>query len=69
MTIDDYIAERNKILLSMEDTPDADRCWVELGVANRHIGRVLDGTLRLEAVEAEINQCFRRVRKTFNMPE
>lgn len=76
MTIDDYIAQRNEIQLSAEPGNEwnkianryeawefASRAWGELGVANRHIERVLDGTLRLNQCEKEIVQCLERVRE------
>jgi len=65
VTIEDYIAERNKLYLQAESRgPEvADQCWSELGVANRHISRVLDGTLTLIFVECEIERCLRRVRE------
>jgi hypothetical protein len=67
MTIDDYIARRNQIQLKAEaiDKETADRCWAELGVANRHIQRVLGGQLPLRIVSDEIEKCFRRVTKEF----
>lgn len=63
MTIDDYIEQRNEIQLKAEalGKETADKCWAELGVANRHIERVLNGELRLAVVESEIQQCFRRI--------
>lgn len=76
MNIDDYIEERNEIGLLAEPgnagnkIPDqkeaeafAQRIWMELGVANRHIERVLKGTMSLSAVEGEIQSCLKRVRK------
>lgn len=41
----------------------AARCWIELGVANRHIARVVDGEFHLAVVELEIQQCLRRVKQ------
>ena len=54
MTIDDYIERRNEIYLAAEAEGEAegDRAWAELGVANRHIDRVLGGVLPLAAVAA-----------------
>lgn len=67
MTIDDYISERNKVYLRVQAAGKeaADRCWTELGVANRHIERVLTGALHLRVVEREIAACLRRVEKLF----
>lgn len=66
-TIDDYIERRNAIQLQAEnkDEDTAKRCRIELGVANRHIARVLEGTLSLTAVESEIEATFRRVKRMF----
>ena len=63
-TIDDYIAERNEIQLRAENKSydEGTRCWTELGVANRHIERVLNGVLPLRIVENEIAQCLDRAR-------
>lgn len=60
MNIDDYIAQRNAIQIASGDT---DECWASLGVANRHITRVIDGTMPLTpGLELEIQQCLERVR-------
>ncbi len=69
MTIDDYIEQRNHIQLIAEDQSEeiARKCWAELGVANRHIARVLDEQLPLGIVENEIVQCLQRVRKDFQI--
>ena len=69
-TIDDYIEERNAIQLKAEPLGDkeANKCWAELGVANRHITRVLDGMFELGDVEKEIEACFHRVRKMYERP-
>ena len=63
MNIDDYIKRRNDLQLKAEDVSEeaAQRCWTELGVANRHIERVLNGTLPLHVVESEIERCLQRV--------
>lgn len=63
MTIDDYIERRNKIILSADAISKdfADRIWVELGVANRHIQRVISGACLLHFVENEIKECLVRV--------
>jgi hypothetical protein len=61
MSIDDYIQQRNEIMLAAENENQAvaDRKWIALGVANRHIQRVLDGELSLTpAVEQEIQRCL-----------
>lgn len=59
MTIDDYIAKRNTIQLDAEMRGAGDAMWRRLGVANRHITRVLDGTLNLTpVVEREIVSCL-----------
>ncbi|MDE1871811.1 MAG: hypothetical protein KGI06_06255 [Candidatus Micrarchaeota archaeon] len=64
-TIDDYIERRNAIQLRAENRSKeaADRTWIELGVANRHIQRVLDGVLKLPMVEVEIEKCLTRVER------
>lgn len=71
MTIDEYIERRNALQLRAEnvDKETADRCWIELGVANRHIQRVLDGILTLNFVEDEIERCLQRVAKEFGFCE
>lgn len=65
MTIDDYIQQRNELQLIAEDTCSyssidcADEMWVRLGVANRHIERVLTGQLPLTpGLEEEIQRCL-----------
>lgn len=76
MTIDEYIEQRNAIQLKAEpgnqcnkivDRQEAERfaqrVFTELGVANRHIERVLKHAIPLKAVEGEIQSCFRRVEK------
>jgi hypothetical protein len=65
MTIDNYIEQRNDIQLRAEGVGKelADKCWVELGVANRHINRVIDEELPLSIVEDEIQKCFYRVKR------
>lgn len=58
-TIDDYINERNAIQLKAEAIADScgARCWAIMGVANRHIARVVEGILPLlPMVEKEIQQ-------------
>ena len=73
MTIDDYIEQRNELYLKAESVdsatgtpfgkkgPLADLIWTELGVANRHIERVLNGKIKLKFVEKEIDACLKRV--------
>jgi hypothetical protein len=63
MTIDDYIEQRNAIQFKAEAISEeiAAKCWIELGVANRHIERVLNGLLSLPIVEQEIIRCLQRV--------
>ncbi len=64
LSVDDYIEQRNDIQLSAESLSKdfADMVWTELGVANRHISRVLDGLLPLRIVAPEIESCLRRAR-------
>lgn len=64
-TIDDYIERRNAIQLRAENRSKeaADRTWVELGVANRHITRVIEGIFPLRLVEDEIEKCLTRVER------
>jgi len=62
-SIDDYIDRRNEIQLRAEAKGNAAGAakWTELGVANRHIARVLEGTLPLTPeLEHEIESCLRR---------
>lgn len=63
LTIYDYIEQRNDIQLKAETLGKelSDLCWTELGVANRHIERVLNGVLPLRFVEGEIIRCLKRV--------
>ena len=63
MTIDDYIERRNKIIFSADAISKdfADKIWTELGVANRHIQRVISGVCLLHFVENEIRECLVRV--------
>jgi len=63
-TIEDYIDQRNDIQIRAEDLGSelATSCWTELGVANRHIQRVVAGTFPLQFVENEIVRCLERVR-------
>jgi hypothetical protein len=63
-SIDEYIEQRNDIQLRAESLSKelADLCWIELGVANRHIERVVDEVLPLRFVENEIARCLERVR-------
>lgn len=68
-TVDTLIEQRNAIYLRAENSGvdgAADRCWQMLGVANRHIDRVLSNVLKLTpAVEAEITHCLERASKEF----
>ncbi len=60
-TIDDYIAERNAIQLKAEAAGDEAGAtqWTNLGVANRHIERILKGELSLTpGVAGEIQKCL-----------
>lgn len=66
MTLDDLIEERNEIQFLSEghSEDEAIECWTRLGVANRHIERVVTGVLPLTpAIELEIAECFQRVRE------
>lgn len=65
MTIDEYAEERNNIFFSAQALGKHfdDVIWTELGVANRHISRVLNDAVPMRMVEGEIESCFRRVRK------
>lgn len=71
MTIDDYIEQRNDIQLEAEAKGKdiANKVWMELGVANRHIERVLSGLLTLRIVENEIVNCLERVKDRFSLHE
>lgn len=62
-TIQRLIDKRNFIqqLAGHRGKETADRVWTELGVANRHITRVVEGEMRLTpAIENEIEQCIKR---------
>lgn len=62
-TIERLIDKRNYIqeLAESRGKETADRVWAELGVANRHITRVVEGEMRLTpAIENEIEQCIKR---------
>ena len=63
MTIDDYIAQRNEIYFDALSKYEqfGELVWSELGVANRHIERVVKGTFQLHMVEREIVACLERV--------
>ena len=59
--IDRYIQRRNDIQLMAETEGDglARECWTRLGVANRHIRRVLAGVLPLTpGLVYEIDSCL-----------
>lgn len=62
MGIDDLIKRRNNIALVAENHDDenvAGDCWARLGVANRHIERVLEEVEPFTpGVEREIVQCL-----------
>jgi hypothetical protein len=64
VTIEDYIEKRNEIVFSAESVNKelADVVWTELGVANRHIERVIDGVYPLQFVEKEIDTCLFRMK-------
>ena len=63
-TIDEYIARRNELQLRCEDMPISEARKQEffnndLGTANRHIARVLEGTIPfVPSVEGEIFRCL-----------
>jgi len=62
-TIDSWIMLRNEVQFEAENMGEAvaDECWRGLGVANRHIIRVVDGLLPLTPVlEREIEDCLER---------
>lgn len=62
-TIDDYIEQRNAIQLRAEALGEerARSTWLKLGVANRHISRIVSGQLILSPqVEWEIQKCLER---------
>lgn len=57
----ELIERRNAIQIA---SGDSDRCWQMLGVANRHILRVIDGEFTLvPGVVREIEACFERTIK------
>jgi hypothetical protein len=69
-TIDDLIDRRNDIQLA---SGDSDKCWQMLGVANRHIDRLVSGVIPLtdgrlvsgvipltDEIVREIEACFER---------
>jgi len=60
-TIDDYVEARNNIQIQAENVniAVANECWLRLGLANRHIHRVIYGELPLvPGVEDEIKRCL-----------
>lgn len=62
MTIDDYIKRRNGIQRKANTLNESvsKSCWARMGVANRHIDRVLSGKLELApGVEWEIERSLR----------
>ena len=62
-TIDDFIEERNNIVFDAEGCGVGAECWIRLGVANRHIGRVLDGVFQLTpGIEKEMQRCMQDTR-------
>ena len=66
MTIDDLIQKRNQIQLTAETISEdiAQECWIKLGVANRHLERVIGGVFSLfPALEAEIDCCLMRAQE------
>lgn len=62
-SLDDYIEERNRLFLAALSISNtfSDRIWTELGVANRHINRLIKGTLQLNMVRQEMDRCFEKV--------
>lgn len=61
--IDEVVNARNEIQFRAEDISEevAKHCWSELGVANRHIERLISGELKFSpAVAAEIQKSFER---------
>lgn len=64
MTLDDYVQQRNEILTAAENAGTGNDMWIRLGVANRHIYRVVHGILPWNIrVEREIAECLERCRK------
>lgn len=62
--IDEFINRRNQIQFRAEDLGKGDECWQMLGIANRHIDRLLDAELPLtQAVQSEIENCLNRAEK------
>ena len=60
MTLDELILMRNAAQCDAEDCGLGDDMWTRLGVANRHLSRLVCGELTLTpAVEGEIVQCIR----------
>lgn len=56
--LDELIERRNAIQIA---SGDSDRCWQMLGVANRHIMRVIDGEFTMTpGVLRDIERCFER---------
>jgi hypothetical protein len=61
-TIDYWVGARNEVQFTAEPMGNliADECWVRLGVANRHINRVINGALPLTpGLESEIETCVK----------
>lgn len=61
---DRIVERRNAIQLEAEDAGCGTDMWLRLGIANRHIKRVVEGKLKLHHVVSEIEACFRRAQAT-----
>jgi hypothetical protein len=65
--IDRLIVCRNEIQLFAESIDCGDECWVRLGVANRHLGRLVSGTMELSrGVEEDVSRCFLSTQEWLN---
>jgi hypothetical protein len=65
--IDRLIACRNEIQLLAESIDCGDECWVRLGIANRHLERLVSGTMELSrGVEDDVSRCFLSTQEWLN---
>jgi hypothetical protein len=65
--IDRLIACRNEIQLLAESIDCGDGCWVRLGISNRHLERLVSGTMELSrGVEDDMSRCFLSTQEWLN---
>ncbi len=59
-SLDDLVERRNSLQIASQDS---DAMWQRLGIANRHITRVVNGILTIEQTRHEIVDCLDRAEK------